>query len=219
VLRYADPTRQTHESSLWIWSDGGRPTAIAAVEYYPAGPRGTGLQGPQWLYEIASLSTERIAAQCEGNFSWAAEQPGLKLQTLPDAPRPAEKETRRLVQMKALRDRFTAYENATGSGRIELRPLATPLLRYADEKADVVDGAIFSFANGTNPEVFLVIEAHGTSAEGRWQYALIQMTGEPVTAQLDGMEVWQQEGADPPAVRASYINGWLATTVDEASRR
>ena len=28
VLRYADSTRQAYESSLWIWSGGGRPTAI-----------------------------------------------------------------------------------------------------------------------------------------------------------------------------------------------
>src|SRR5688572_32278328 len=40
VLRYADSTRQTNESSLWIWSGGGRPTAILAVEYYPMGPMG-----------------------------------------------------------------------------------------------------------------------------------------------------------------------------------
>src|SRR5437867_3793716 len=28
VLRYADNTRQAHDSALWIWSGGGRPAAI-----------------------------------------------------------------------------------------------------------------------------------------------------------------------------------------------
>src|SRR4051812_23177 len=36
VLRYADSTRQAHEATLWIWSSGGRPAAILAVEYYPS---------------------------------------------------------------------------------------------------------------------------------------------------------------------------------------
>src|SRR5262245_20841537 len=48
--------------------------------------------------------------------------------------------------------RFTAYENATVNGRIELRPLVTPLLRYSDAKLNVLDGAIFALASGTNPE-------------------------------------------------------------------
>jgi len=202
VLRYADSTRATLESTLWIWSDGGRPAAIMAIEYYPKGPT-----GPRWLYEIASLSTKRIAAEREGSFEWTAKE-GLKFETLADAPPPAEKETRRLAQMKDLRDRFTAYENATGTGRLELRPLATPLLRYSAAKEGLVDGAIFSFANGTNPEVFLVLEASGKE-KPVWQFALVQMTGESVTAQLDGKEIWKQEGGYPPTVRASYINGWI----------
>jgi hypothetical protein len=210
VLRYADSTRQTQESSLWIWSGGGRPTAILAVEYYPQGPA-----GPRWLYEIASLSNEPIAASCDEIFQWIAKEPGLKLQTLTAAPLPAEKEARRLGQMKELQRRFTAYENATGSGRIELRPLVTPLLRYSDAKQGLIDGAILSFASGTNPEVFLVLEANVVKEKSEWQYALVQMTGEPVSVQLDGKEIWKQEGANPPTVRANYINGWIAAKKDE----
>ncbi|HJS09625.1 MAG TPA: hypothetical protein VJ809_18280, partial [Pirellulales bacterium] len=58
VLRYADSTRQTLESALWIFGRQGRPTAILAIEYYP-----NRRAGPSWLYEVASLSTERIAAE------------------------------------------------------------------------------------------------------------------------------------------------------------
>jgi hypothetical protein len=210
VLRYSDSTRQAHESSLWIWSDGGRPTAILAVEYYPKGPK-----GPRWLYEIASLSTERIAAECEGSFRFTAKEPGLKLQTLADAPPPAEREARRLAQMKELRGRFTAYENATINGRIELRPLVTPLLRYAEAKEELIDGATFAFASGTNPEVLLVLEAQVVEGKPQWQYALVHMTGEAVTVQLDGKEVWKQAGDNPPAVRASYVNGWIETKKGE----
>jgi hypothetical protein len=205
VLRYSDSTRQTLESTLWLWSSGGRPAAILAVEYYPQGP-----QGARWLYEIASLSTERIAAERDGAFRFVAKEPGLKLQTLEDAHQPHVKEARRLAQMKELRGRFTAYETATQNGRIELRPLVTPLARYADAKRQIVDGAIFAFASGTNPEVLLILEAHQRNDDDTaWQFGLIHMTGEAVAAQLDGKEVWSRPGDEPPATRASYVNGYL----------
>jgi hypothetical protein len=92
-----------------------------------------------------------------------------------------------------------------------LRQLASPLHRYADESAGIVDGAIFAFANGTNPEVLLVLEAQAAKDSTlHWQYSLAQMTGGAVTVELDGKEVWQQTEADPPAVRDSYVNGWLS---------
>src|SRR5262249_47739687 len=125
VLRYADNTRQTLESAMWIWSDGGRPSAILALEYHPKSP-----PGPRWLYEIASLSTQKIAVERGDDLRWTAKEPGLVFTRLDDADPVADKAGRRLAQMKKLRDRFTAYEKATIEGRIELRPLATPLHRY-----------------------------------------------------------------------------------------
>jgi hypothetical protein len=211
VLRYTDNTRENRESSLWIWSGGGRPAAILAVEFYPQPPK-----GPRWLFEIASLSPERIAAQCGDDLQWTAKEPGLKLTPLSDVQPPAETAARRLSQMKAIFRTFTAHESAVIVGRIELRQLTSPLVRYADERAGVVDGAIFAFANGTNPEVLLILEAHsirdGTLV---WRYSLAQMTGGEVSVELGGKEVWKQTEADPPAVRDSYVNGWLSAKAQE----
>lgn len=207
VLRYADSTRRIYESSLWIWGKG-RPCAILAVEYYTNEPR-----GPRWLYEIASLSTERIAVERGGDLKWTADEPGLVLQAISGADAVADQPARRLLQMKEILRRFSAHEWTPGEGRIQLRPLATPLHRYEHETAQdkVIDGAIFSFANGTNPEVFLLLEAHqekGTSAA--WKFGLAQMTGAVVTVELDGKTIWNRGEADPPAIRPSYVNGWIA---------
>jgi hypothetical protein len=211
VLRYTDNTRENRESSLWLWSGGGRPTAILAVEFYPKPPR-----GPRWLFEIASLSPDRIAARHEADLQWIAKEPGLKPTPLASVEPPAEKATRRLAQMKAIFRKFTAHESAVIEGRIELRQLSSPLHRYADEGAGVVDGAIFAFANGTNPEVLLILEAHADKdSKLHWQYSLAQMTGGAVTVERDGEEVWQQSAAEPPAVRDSYVNGWLPANAKE----
>lgn len=204
ILRYADNSRFNYESTLWIWATSGRPAAVVAIEHYPRHPK-----GPRWLYEIASLSTQRIAAEREPDLRWTAKEPGLKLQPLDDMKPVAEKATRRLSQMKEFCRRFTAHESAVIEGRVELRLLSSPLFRYADSGASVVDGAIFAFANGTNPEVLLVLEASDAKGKAPWQYALVQMTGGAVAVELDGKEVWKRGEADPPAVRDSYVNGWL----------
>jgi len=205
VLRYADATRQTLESAMWIWSDGGRPSALLALEYHPKSP-----PGPRWLFEIASLSTQKIAAEHADDLRWTAKEPGLVFTRLDHADPVADKAGRRLAQMKELRDRFTAYEKATIEGRIELRPLTAPLHRYESGDDDIVDGAILAFCNGTNPEVLLVLEAQKVKdAPAAWHYALVQTSGEAVSAQLDGKQVWERGHAHLSAVRDSYVNGWL----------
>ena len=204
VLRYSDNTRQNNEASLWIWGTAGRPSAIMAIELYP-----NQRLGPRWLFEIASLSTERISAERGADLKWTAKEPGLKLQPIADAQPAVPQPIRRLAQMKSIRARFTAHEHTKSEGRIELRPLTSPLHRYEDPVNGIVDGAVFSFANGTNPEVLLALEAQESAGKGRWVYAFVQMTGAAVKAQLDGKDVWEREEADPPAVRDSYVNGWL----------
>src|SRR5688500_8938557 len=105
ALRYGDSTRRNYESTLWIWSSGGRPAAILAVEFYPMSPR-----GPRWLYELASLSTKPIAAEHAKDFRWTGKGPGLALARLDATDPPADKATRRLSQMKQLFRRFEARE-------------------------------------------------------------------------------------------------------------
>jgi hypothetical protein len=206
LLLYTDATRATLESGLWICGGRGRPAAIVATEFYPDHP-----QGPTWLFEIASVSDRRISARRGTDLDWTARTPGLSLQEWPSAGVPAERAARRLSQMKQLLRRFTARESAVIEGEIELRPLPNALHRYEDPDSTLIDGAIFAFANGTNPEVFVLLEAHAVEGgPSVWKYALVQMTGGAVSVSLDGAKVWNCEPADPPAARDSYVNGWLA---------
>lgn len=207
LLLYTDATRATFESGLWICGGDGRPAAIVATEFYPDHPK-----GPTWLFEVASVSDRRISARRGAGLDWTARTPGLSLQTLPNAGVPAERPARRLSQMKQLLRRFTARESAVIEGELELRPLANALHRYEDPGSQLTDGAIFAFANGTNPEVFVVLEAHAANGgPSVWKYALVQMTGGAVSVSLDGAKIWDCEPADPPAARDSYVNGWLET--------
>jgi hypothetical protein len=205
VLRYTDSTRLTSDSTLWIWGPTGRPAAIAAIEHYPKNP-----EMKRWLCEVASLSSERISVEYGREIDWTANKPGLELARLEGTPAPAGQPAARLTQIKQLQRRFTAHEKASVEGRIELRPLAKPLHRYQDADAGIVDGAIVSFANGTNPEVLLVLEARQTSeGAAEWQFGLVQLTGEAVFAELDEKEIWTRGEANPPARRDAYVNAWV----------
>ena len=206
LLKYNDSTRQLNESTLWLWTEQDVPCGLMAIEYYPDLPRGA-----PWLYEFVSLSDAKVIVTRGADWNWNAKQAGLQRRPLPKAPAPAARPAQRLTQAKQLFQRFSAHESSPVDGRIELRQLANPLYRYSNEGAGLIDGAIFAFVNGTNPEVLLVLEAVKGEQDqpAEWRYSLAQMTGGEVAADLDAQEVWNQTEADPPAVRDSYVNGWL----------
>jgi hypothetical protein len=149
LMRYSDIAREIYDSTLWAWGERGRPAALMKVEYYPQAPG-----GPHWLYGMVSLSPHRITAERSEGWQWTAEKAGLELQSLSDAPAPAENAAERLRQMKQLVRRFAAYQITAGSDklRLDLRLLSQPLCRYSDPQVGLEDGAIFAFANSTNPE-------------------------------------------------------------------
>lgn len=206
LLKYNDSTRRNHESTLWLWTERELPCALMAVEFYPNDPG-----GPRWLFEIVSLSNSKIGVARSGNWKWQAKQPGVIRKPVPGDLTPGERPAQRLAQARQIRQRFAAHEKAGTVGRIDLRPLSTPLYRYVDEASGVIDGAVFAFANGTNPEVLLLLEAQRDAVTKKviWTYGFAQMTGAEVYASLDDREVWSQKEADPPAIRDSYVNGWL----------
>lgn len=215
LLKYNDSTRRNHESTLWLWTERELPCALMAVEFYPNDPG-----GPRWLFEIVSLSNSKIGVARGGDWKWQAKQPGVIRKPVPGDLTPADKPALRLSQARQIRQRFAAHEKEGTDGRLELRPLSTPLYRYADEATGVIDGVVFAFANGTNPEVLLLLEAQhdAKTKQAIWTYGLAQMTGAEVFASLDDQQVWSQTEADPPAVRDSYVNGWLKDE-DAAARK
>jgi hypothetical protein len=91
--------------------------------------------------------------------------------------------------MKELARRFSCRLSSGGDGEA-LRLLPRPLYRYQVEHADPMDGALFAFVQGTDPEVVLVLEATHHAGESRWQYALNRRTPAALEADLDGQRIW-----------------------------
>jgi hypothetical protein len=100
--------------------------------------------------------------------------------------------TQRLTQLRTLARRFSAdcYHPRSGEPT-ELRLLTQPLYRYEDDKAGILDGAMFAFVVSNDPELLLVLEAvKAGGGPAGWRYSLARMSSLKETVKLDGKETW-----------------------------
>ena len=79
--------------------------------------------------------------------------------------------------MRALADGFRRTDDFGGKGWSELRLLPTAISRYGKSGTRILDEPhLFAFVYGTDPEVFLFLEARPGKDALEWQYALAPMT-------------------------------------------
>ena len=168
VFQWTNPVVGTVHGRLQLWTAGGRPEAIIGVYkwYQPYTHR---------TNEFQSLSTARFVAKRDGLEVWSPRRPGVEFKPLPDAPQPAPTPAVRLRQMRDLAKDFTGRETTRDDVTRELRLLTQPIYRYNAASSEVIDGSLFVFAQGTDPEAFLMIEARKVDGAARWEYALARM--------------------------------------------
>jgi hypothetical protein len=184
VLRWANNARGSEDGVTVLYVHEGKPLAAACV--YPWARR--------LEHDFESLSRERIAARQNGQVIWQPQQPGVAFADIPDAPALEAARPQRLRQMKSLAERFQATMlgwKADSTDREELRLLSRPLFRYDPKGGSVIDGAVFAFAMGTDPEALLLIEAVKDGEAARWQYAFARRTSGELEGRLDGAVVWK----------------------------
>ena len=185
ILRWLLQLDRRFYSDVYVWTLDGRPEAVAAI---------TSVYGARRIMEteIHSLSTGLLLMSHQGKVVWQPERGGIEWKPLPGAPRPAVTPASRLVQMRALAAQFSLKADYGKMMKEDLRLMPAPVYRYTSEKQDVVDGAMFAFARGTDPETFLLLEARKSPAGEAWQYALARFCGHcSLRALHDGREIWQ----------------------------
>jgi hypothetical protein len=164
----------------------GRPEAVCCV--YP---------WEQTLaHEFDSLSRGTLLAKRDGVVVWNPEKPGLQFQTIPLADAPAEMPAARLRQMKKLASQFSSTMlgwRADSSDREVLRLLPQPLYRYDSKRSDMLDGAVFAFVQGTDPESLLLLEAFKVGTGVEWQFAFARRTSGELEGRHEGNIVWHAD--------------------------
>ena len=180
LLRYSNPAAPivTRDAAVWAWGRVGRPVALASVEAEGC--------------ELVSLSDRAVSLSGKSGLKWAPSASELKFMIVPDAPAPGESQVVRARQMKELARKFSATGHyGKGSENLELRLMDRYIHRYADPERGLVDGAIFVFAAGTNPEVLLLVECRQAEQKKRdWLYACARLSAGGLEARLGDKVVW-----------------------------
>lgn len=190
ALRWANNARGSEDGATLLFIHDGLPLATACV--YPWAKR--------LEYGFGTLSRDKIVARRDGVVVWQPQESDLKFADIPRAPAPEGTRPARLRQMKTLAERFQAAMlgwKADSTDREELRLLPRPLFRYDPRTGIVVDGAVFAFVTGTDPEVLMLIEAVKTGDQAKWQYVFVRRTSGKLEGRLDRAVVWQAEKFPP----------------------
>ena len=172
---------------LWVQEDGG-PGVIGTVFTYPSG--GPGYRAV--VHELHSLAAVPLTAVWRGRSLWTPQRAGLQWKPIPGAPVPAESAAQRLRQARLLSGRFKAHSIDHRGGRWELRLIPKPVYRYQPKKsASTLDGVLLAFCQGTDPEIFLAIEARQTAGGFRWHHACAAFSDYELHVRCDEGEVWK----------------------------
>lgn len=181
IQRWSNPLVRIVDATVFLWTRDGRPAVVSQV----ADVTDEGV----WQ-EFQSLTTEPLLGTRDGQRYWTPATAGIKWERAPTTEAPAATPELRRVQMRKIAERFRVADLFEFKEPNQLRLLATPLYRYSAPKAGVRDGALFSYALGTDPEVLLLIEAQQEGDAESWQVAFARLTGFACRAILDDKEVW-----------------------------
>lgn len=199
VLRWANNSRGSANGATMIWIHQGRPEAVCCI--YPWSGR--------LEHAFGSLSRGRVRGMLRGQLVWNPVQPGVTFQDVPGAPVVAAQPLLRKRQMSELARQFSGTMTGwkkDNSDREELRLLNTPLYRYESTSSQIVDGALYAFAQGTDPEILLMLEAWSPDGQSaKWQYAFARRTSGGLEAYHKQQLVWQAE-KHPNAHQAHNIH-------------
>jgi len=168
VLRWSNPIRNVDDAAVFVLLSKERPQLIATVMSYRDARKDL-----RRAYELLSLSEDRLEAVRDGAHVWRTEKPGVTWRAVPDAPAPAPTAAQRRRQLHELAARFHVSVQSD-KNRYELRQLSQPLYRYESAKGKILDGALFAFVEGTDPELILVLET--ATDDPKWTFAVGRMT-------------------------------------------
>lgn len=181
VLVYSNPVRGEVFGNIFVWTHRGRPEVIGAVFDYRTEQRVDS--------EFHLLSNRDTAAFRDGRLFLNPSRAGIEFLPVAESPRPADSSVARLRQMRDLAREFTVERDHPEQKREFMRLLPQPIYRYSSPEADITDGAIFVYVEGTDPEAYLLLEAAGRE-EPAWRFAFARMNLVEFWGHHKGQMIW-----------------------------
>lgn len=192
LLTYTNPVRAGRtEGSVFLWTDEGRPVLVAA---FWSVNEPTDQSRRRLSREWHSLGQEDMSVDIDSARVWQSGEPGIEWHSLAGNAAPVESRTLRLAQMRKI---VAGVQATIGTGESELRLMPQPLYRYPESTPGVMDGAMFAFVMGTDPELFAIVEAVHQEGGAQWKIGFVSFTNAPVEAHLDGLKIFTAERCPP----------------------
>lgn len=186
LLRWSNPAAGEIHGNVFLWTVNDRPAVIGSFyKWFSPFTHGA--------HEFQSLSEAPVTGRYHGAAVWRPQEAGVQFAPLADGPSPADSATQRLLQMRRLARQFAVTKTDRDGSRQELRLLPQPIYRYATPQQEILDGGLFVFVQGTDPEVFLMLEARGKEDAARWTFAAARMNSVDFRLRRDGREMWGVE--------------------------
>lgn len=211
VLRYVNHARESSSGTLVLWLHQGRPEAAATVYDWQ----------DRIYHAFVSLSRDsRLIARDGPTVIWQPARPGIEFMPVPDAAPPSDTDAGRLREMKALSG--LCGSTLLGwkvdlSDREVLRLLTKPLYRYESRAPDLLDGAVFAFVQGTDPETLLVLEAVRVGDRYEWQYGFARQSAGALDGRFRDRVVWTA-AKDPRAGKVDSFSSPSKPILDKSKR-
>ncbi len=185
LLKWSNPAQGEIHGNVFLWTSGGRPAVVGSIFKWFS-------PHTHMSHEFHSLWEQPLRGKLDGQDVWVTE-PGLTFAPLDGAPPPAAGKGQRLLQMRELARACAATKRERNGNVSELRLLTQPIFRYAAPQAGIIDGALFAFVQGTDPEVFLLLEDRETSGKPQWQLAATRMNSVEFDLRYRDKSIWKAE--------------------------
>jgi len=190
ILRWSNPVLGDVHGDVFLWTHHKRPVVVASAFW----------QGNLGI-EFQTLTDAKVAVEWNGEQVWSPVASDVAPRLVPGAPSPVATSAGRLFQMRTIARRFGAKVVDRNDDTIvrPLRILPKPAYRYASPESDVVDGAVFLFVEGTDPEIIMLLEARGVNADdAKWHFVLGRQNSIAMRVTYDGADVWNVPKLAPP---------------------
>lgn len=202
VLNWSNPERSTPAGAMFVWTLDNRPEVAACVF-----PR----QGDEPVLELLSLSRSPFEMSSHTSSSaWLPSEPGARVSDFKPVRKAAPSRALRSREMRLIAREFAARVLRGKMPSIPLRLLPRPVYRYASqpqaEQHSIVDGALFCFVQGTDPEILLMLEATPDSEQQLvWRYAVGRMSRFELEVEHKGELIKEFPWSPLDATRTYYV--------------
>lgn len=189
VLQWSNPIDGEIYGNVYVWHHQGRPVVVGSFyKWYHPHDHST--------HEFQSLARGTLKATRQGNPIWRTEVPGISMQVVAKAPPAAKTAVARMSQMRLIAKRFGVRMTEKDGTDRQLRLLNTPLHRSKGSDGSI-DGALFAFAKGTDPEALLLLETQTDGDAKTWTFGFARLNPAAMQATQSGNSVWQVARMQP----------------------